>query len=426
MGENGEQGQASGEYVALIAVAGCVLLALVALTSGGLGSHVLGGLQRGLCAVTGRVCAVRVAERDRLAPCPLERRISEEKLSETIASVKLGSSGTLTAVRSSDGRVVVTLADGSLAGAEIGVGARLLLGRSLGADAKAGAALAWGSGRSWQFPDAASAARFVASYGDKATMRGKLADEVRSACSLLCDALGWRPHPQLPPPDEIHVEGGAMATLTGAFGIGAEGDASALLGRRVARDGETTWYLRLGASAGAALRLPGAEAALAGGQRTVLSYRVGADGRPLALGVHLAAEGTGRVALAGGARRGRGSGSGASGAQRGGAVEVEATLDLADPANRAAAAGVLAALRDGSEGLERAGALGRRLAQHGQVDVRRYAMETGGTKVGATVALGLSIGGAFERTTKGLRLVAATTRLPGLPFLPRDDCRPAA
>jgi hypothetical protein len=31
----------------------------------------------------------------------------------------------------------------------------------------------------------------------------------------------------------------------------------------------------------------------------------------------------------------------------------------------------------------------------------------------------------FEQTRKGMRLLSAETRLPGLPFLPRDDCRAA-
>ena len=39
--------------------------------------------------------------------------------------------------------------------------------------------------------------------------------------------------------------------------------------------------------------------------------------------------------------------------------------------------------------------------------------------------LGGKLGGAFARTHDGMRLLTAETRLPGLPFLPRDDCRPA-
>ena len=439
--ERHEAGQATNEYVALLAVVAAVMAGLVGLSAGGLGAHVLAGMQRGLCAVTGAGCrTAAVAERDRLAACPLERRLREERLSETIASVKLSSSGTLTAVRGSDGRVTVTLADGSGAGVETGAGAWVALGRAVGADAKAGAGLVWGSGRSWTFPDEASAQRFVARYGDKATMRGKLVDEVRGLCSFLCDAVGWRPHPQLPEPDETHVEGGAAATLAEAFGGHAGGEAGLVLGRRVRRDGETTWYVRLNAKAAAELSLPGAELVATGGAQAMLSYRLDRGGRPLALGVHLVGEGSGRAALAGAVRRGKVDGGGKAGETRGTVVELDATLDLGDDGDRAAAGGLLAALggvvpavpggvvgvADAVAEVRRSAAdLGARIAARAQVDVRRYALSADTSRYGGAVALGLKLGGAFERSAKGLRLVDARTRLPGLPFLARDDCRDA-
>lgn len=422
--ERGETGQAANEYVALLALVACALTAIAGLTAGGLGGQVLAGIQRGICAVTGSTCTRLAAERDRLAACPLERRVSEEKLSETLASVKLGSSGTLTAVRRSDGTVVVTLADGSSAGAEGGAGAWVALGRRVGEEATAGASLVWSSGRSWTFPDEAGAQRFVARFGDKATIRGKLVDDVRAACSFLCDALGWRPHEQLPEPDEVHAEGGAMATLSGAFGLGAGGEASAVVGRRVRRDGETTWYLRLSGKAIGQLALPGAEVVAAGAGQALVSYRLDAAGRPLSLGVHLAGDGSGRAGLAGQGRRGAGSGSGKAGLNRGGAVELDATLDLGDPADRAAAAGLLDALRRDPRSVPaHAAELGARFATRGQIDLRRYDLSSGGSQIGGALALGIKIGASFERSARGLRLVSATTRLPGLPFLARDDCR---
>lgn len=424
-GRDGERGQAASEYVALLALVAVVFLGLVGLTSGGVAGHVLAGLQRGLCTVAPGPCPREVVPRADLAPCLLERSIREERAGETIAVVRLGSSGTLTATRASDGRVTVTLADGSTVGVEIGVGARLLVGGESGAESKAGAGLTWGSGRSWTFADAEGARRFVERYGDKATIRGKLLDGVRSRCSLLCDALGWRPHPRLPPPDEVHEEGGATGTLTASLGLGgrtstAGGEAAAVLGRRRARDGETTWYVRLGGAASAKLRLPAG--ALAGGEggRAVLSYRLDRAGRPLALGVHLAGEESASAALAGDGKRARAS----SGGGRGNVVELEAGLDLTEPANRAVAAELLDAVTgDLASAPERASALAALIARDGQIDVRRYALRTSATQFGASVSLGISLGGSFERTTKGLRLVEAQTRLPGLPFLPRDDCR---
>ncbi|MCW2952350.1 MAG: hypothetical protein JWQ48_1520 [Conexibacter sp.] len=432
------QGQASAEYVALLAIVAVVLLAAVALSSGGLGGQVLAGLQRGLCSIAPMPCPhahAAAAEADALDPCELERNVREEALSETIASVKLGTSGRLTAVRTSDGRVKVTLTDGSTLGGEFGAGAHVGLGtRQLGGGLKGSLGVTWSSGRSWTFPDVAAAQRFVARYGDKATIGGKLVDEVRSACSFLCDAVGWRPHPQLPPPDEEHVEGGALATLSGALGLGGnplelKGGAQAVLGRDRTRDGATTWLVRLDAAVAAKLELPVAELRGGVGGEAVLAYALDAHGQPSTLTVTLAGEAGGGATAKGGARaKGGHNGEGSADASRGAVVEVSATLDLHDPANRAAAAALVDTLgRDPQlpSVVRRAGELGARIAGHGQIDVRSYALDGSATGVDAELAAGITIGGAFERTRRGLRLLAATTRLPGLPFLPRDDCRDA-
>jgi hypothetical protein len=420
-------GQATSEYVALVALVAVVLVLAAGLTSGGIGGRVLAGMQRALCHVMGGGCPRVAPPAADLAPCPLERSLRVERLSETIAVVRLGTSGTLSAVRSSDGRVAVTLANGSTAGGEIGAGVRLKLrDRPLGGAATGGLAATWTSGRSWTFPDAAAARDFVSRYGSKETIGGKLIDEIRSRCSLLCDAIGWRPHPQLPPPDELDEEGGATASLGASLGLpGRSGSASAtataVLGRRIERDGATTWYLRADAATTAGLHLPAAALAGDAAGEAVLSYGLDAHGRPLALGVHLAGR-AGATATAGNARGAHVDG------QRAAVVELDATLDLREPENRAAAAALLDALGDPARlgaAPRRAAALGRRIAQRAQIDVRTYALRerTGG--IGATVGLGVELGGAFERTTQGLRLLSAQTRLPGLPFLPRDDCRDA-
>ena len=60
-----------------------------------------------------------------------------------------------------------------------------------------------------------AARRFVATYGRKATIGGRLLDGVRSRCSLLCDALGWRPHARLPEPDVTFAEAGPTVDADG-------------------------------------------------------------------------------------------------------------------------------------------------------------------------------------------------------------------
>ncbi len=412
-------GQATSEYVALVALVAVVLALAAGLTSGGLGSHVLAGLQRGLCRVAGTPCPRAIVPRADLAPCPLLRSDRIERLSETIAALRLGTSTTLAAARGSDGRVTITLANGSDVGAELGVGVRLGLGRSsLGGRAQGSIAATWTSGRSWTLPGDAAARRFVATYGAKGTIGGRFVDELRSRCSLLCDALGWDPHAQLPEPDETYEEGGESAVLSAAFGLAGEAGATfaGLLGRRVARDGATTWYVRL--DEGGSARL--GPLALAGSGGATLSYTLDAAGRPATLAIQRVGElGAGLHALAH-----DGSANASADARLARLVELDATLDLREPANRAVAGALLDGLHERrllAGGLD---ALAARIAARGQLDRRTYAVARSASALGATLGLGVELGGGFERTTSGLRLLSAETRLPGLPFLPRDDCRP--
>jgi hypothetical protein len=419
--------------VAVLAVVAVAIAAAAGITASGIGGSVLQGMQRGLCAVAPGPCPTLVVVRDDLAPCPVRRESRKERLGETIAVVELGSSGTLSAVRRSDGTVTVTLADGSDVGAVFKLGGKVAIGRAVGALRRAGVGVAWSSGSSWELPSEAAAQDFVARFGDKATIKGKLVDEVRSRCSLLCDALGWRPHEQLPEPDATFEEGGPTAKLEAAFGLGergAEGTAhvGGLLGRRVARDGSTRWYVALSGNAAGQLKLPASGVDGIAGGEAVVSYELDRDGRPRSLAISVAGEAGGRAGARGVVRSGGAVRSGAGGlAERlGGMVELEATLDLTDPANLAAAADLLDTLRrPGDYGRlpARVGALGTRIADDGQIDVRAYRQRTTSSEYGAALALGVALDGSFERSTSGLDLVAAFTRLPGLPFLVRDDCR---
>ncbi|HMJ01508.1 MAG TPA: hypothetical protein VK506_01130 [Conexibacter sp.] len=421
------RGQAATEYIALIALVSVALALAAGITSGGVGGQVLAGLQRGLCHVAPTDCPRPEPPRADLAACPLEHRRHGEELAVTFAVVRLGTSGTLSATRMSDGRVTVTLAHGNDVEGDTGLGARLRLGsRHHGGGARAHAGVSWTSGRAWTFAGDAAARRFMDTYGRKATIGGQLLDGVRSRCSVLCDAIGWRPHEELPEPDEIFAEGGLTATLTASIGaddsVGV--DATALLGRRERRDGARTWYLRLSSAATAALELTGSELTGGAAGDAVLSYEVDPEGRPRTLGVTLAGELHGRMDAAralGPARASLAAGGGA-------VVELEATLDLREPAVRGPAARLLAALTDQSSltlVLQRARALGAVIARRAQIDRRTFAATHAATGIGAGAALGAKLDGGVERTIDGLRLLAAETRLPGLPFLPRDDCRPA-
>lgn len=420
----GERGQAASEYVALVMLVAVVLALAAGITSGGVGGQVLAGLQRGICRVALTPCPRPQPPQADLEPCPLERSVRGEELAVTIMVVRLGTSGTLTAVRSSDGRVTVSLAHGNRVGADTGLGARVRLGRrSLGGALTTSTSVSWTSGRAWTFADERTARRFAEAFARKATIGGQLLDGVRSRCSVLCDALGWRPHAPLPPPDEVFAEAGPAASLRASLGADATlvADASALLGRRLRRDGRRTWYLRLGADATAALALPAQLTAGLGGD-AVLAYELDADDRPLALRLSSAGELRGRAAVEqvlGTARATQAAGAGV-------VVELDATLDLRDRANRRAAVSLLQSLTDPHAPAllpSRARELGRQIARRAQVDRRVFSAIRTASGIGAGVARGPTFDAGVERTTDGLRLLGAETRLPGLPFLPRDDCR---
>jgi hypothetical protein len=415
-------GQATSEYVALVALVAVVLALAAGLTSGGVGGQVLAGMQRGLCRVADVRCPAPARARDTLDPCPVERTTSAESLTGAFEVVMLGGGATLTAVRMSDGRVQLTLANVATVGGELGLG--FSIGRRHGATAGVSIGRRFAPGRSWTLPNAAAARAFVERYGAQATVAGKAVDVVRSGCSILCDAIGWRPHAALPPADETTIDRGLSGRLDGALGIaGLEASSGRLLGARLQRDGGSTWYLGFDAAAGAAL-LSSAGFGVEGQHQTVVSFTLDRRQRPLQLAVETVASdaSSGTLQAAGGRTSVRVDGAVAH------VRELKATLDLHDERNRAAAVAFRAALDDQLTAVRlrrSAAALGERIARAGVVDRRTYALSSAATEIGGKLVLGAQLGGSFERTREGMRLLSAETRLPGLPFLPRDDCRPA-
>jgi hypothetical protein len=417
------RGQATSEYVALVALVAVVLALAGGLTSGGVAGQVLAGLQAGLCQVAGAACDRPAPADADLAPCPLERTTRRESLDGAFELVRLGGGGTLTTERDSDGRVTVTLASDVSAGAAVGIGSKLSLGGSYGAEATVRLASSDTLGRSWDLPDAATARAFVARYGSKATLAGKAVDAARSGCSILCDAIGWRPHAELPPPDEVTIGRGAAGSLVGSLGAASVGtSAGTMLGAQLRRDGSSTWFMQLDAAAGAELGL-GAGTLGAGSQRqTVVGFTLDARRRPTQLALRTLAT----TGAAGGVGAAAGRTTAALRGERAQAFELDGTLDLHDARNRAAAEAFVRALRHprALAALQRAAAaLSERIERTGVVDRRVYELSGSAFELGAAVALGARLGGAFAHTREGMRLLSAETRLPGLPFLPRDDCR---
>ncbi len=414
------RGQATTEYMALVALVAVVLALAAGLTSGGVGGQVLAGLQRGVCAVSGAICPRPEPPGPDLAPCPVERTTRSESLDGAFDVVRLGKRGTLAAVRTSDGRVTITLADGASGGVGLMFGVELGGGeRRIDATAEISARVE--SGRSWTLPSQAAADAFIGRYGAKATIGGQAVDLLRSGCSILCDAVGWRPHPKLPSPDEQYVGGGAVARLQASLRPATlKSSAGALLGARRRRDGGSTWFLQLDVDAALDVALGAARVRPNGQRQAVVSYTLDPHGRPVQLVVHTVGRGGARAALR--ATRDGGDGGGQV------VTELDATLDLRDARNAVAAQAFVAALRDPlatGRLLRAAAAVRERIAQTGAVDRRTYALTSSRVELGAEGGVGVQLGADFEHMHEGMRLLSAETRLPGLPFLPRDDCRAA-
>jgi len=416
-------GQATSEYAALVALVASVLALAGGLTSGGAGGAVLAGLQRGLCQVADVRCPQPRRPRDELDPCPLERTTSAESLAGAFELLRLGGGRSLTAVRTSDGRVQIALADVETVGGVIGLGWSIGVGARHGATATAEIERRFAPGRSWMLPNAAAARAFLKRYGAKATVTGRALDAVRSGCSILCDAIGWRPHAALPPADEVSIDRGLSGRLGGTLGVaGAELSDSRMLGARLRRDGGSTWYLGFDATVGAAL-MDAAGLGFERADQAVVSFALDARRRPVELSVQTVRSDATLATL----RAGRRVSARADGAAAY-VTESSATLDLRDRRNLAAAVALrrtLAGRLDPARLLRSAAAVGKLIAREGVVDRRTYALSGSSTAIGGTVVLGAQLGGGFERTREGMRLISAQTRLPGLPFLPRDDCRPA-
>ena len=239
-------GQASAEYVALLAVVCAVVAGAAAVGSvPPIAAQVASAVKHGICLVAGGICTPREARAAGLAPCLVHARAERERLGGRVLVVKLGRGDSLLVQRRSDGSASVSFADGGSVGASVGLGLQLP-GR--GGNVRGGAGLQFTAGRTWEFPTYAAAARFVRRWGRTETLTG----EVRGL-------LPGGDHP--PPPDSTYKEGGAYgefaAAMRGLPGVGAEarGEVGAVLGRRVARDGRVTWYHRVDAETAGRLGL---------------------------------------------------------------------------------------------------------------------------------------------------------------------------
>ena len=351
-------------------------------------------IRKAFCLVSGGDCFARGGSR----PCVVGSRSELTEHRVKLALVRLRDGRTVLVESLSDGtrRVSVTQATGAGAGLALG-GKAHLFGRGFDAQAEVEAAASVGYARTFVVPDAAAAKRLVERLDEEdVPVGGALPGLVRFA-------RGGGPGGEVERTALVTSHGEAETALKGlglgpAVAVLRQAAGSVRIDRR---SGDVGVGLKLGGETLASLGALVAQ----GGAGSVSSWRAelvfDARRRPRELVLVGAAGIHGEAKLM--------TGDVAGGDLR----EVQARLDLADPAARALVDRVVG----GDLGATRA--LARRLADRARIDVRHFATERDERWLGGEAA---GIGAERYEQTESMRLVAAEGREPGLGWSRRLDC----
>ena len=382
-------GQGSLEYVGLLAlVAAALAVAAPAAGLAGVPAELSRVVRTGVCIVGGDVCRASDAAAAGLRPCTVSDRRRGGGAAVTVLSLKVGGGHEWLVARRSDGSVSVTKVGSDELGASGGLGYEL---GPLKAGVEGEAAMKVAAGVGWEFPDAASAGRFLkaAHHGlSGATARWPAAWRSGEAGLALS---GWA---------------GLGAVLTGEDGTSLDGPSAGIevstasaFGARIG-PGSTTLYLRTET-----------EGAHTTGVLDGL-LDVGSIGPLLA---EYTRDRSGPRELAFRATT--------QGAREGRVVETVARLDLRIHSNREVAArllrhrapwppSVFADLR----------AAVAHAVRFGTVERSVYAVEDGSKSLEVAGRLGLELGLEAEYAKVDRRLVEASARTAGSQVRAREDC----
>lgn len=405
------RGQSTIEYLAL------VLLAVTLLVAGAAGLHATGIAEALVAQIRIAICRAGGDDcRTAPEPCVVTSTTTLDDMSLRVAVLRLRGGRTLLRERRSDGSERVTLVSrggggvGLGLGADIGVGTWVLGGRLDGT-----VELRGGRGRVWTLPSHARA---------DALVRALAAGPVRRARGRSPRARGGSP---LPEPDAVVGDRGLATSVSGALErVGLSLDAEDLFTTRTdRRTGERTLVIRRRTEALGSLGLAGPLGAEGGARRDErAALVVDRGGRPLRLVVAGVRRAQGGLQLPGPLR----SLVARSGLplRRGRVVETERRLDLADPANLAAAGAYIRALRDPALRLGAAvvvsGTLRARLDAAGETRLRVYDLDVRHSGAHGGIDAGVGLGGGYEHAVERLRLVGAAERDGGGRWREREDC----
>ena len=394
------RGQASVDYVALVALVALVLGAAAAVAAAtGIGESVVAAMRRALCVATGGSCGAHscvVASR---------REVSSGEFDVGVARV--GTEETILREERADGTVALTLIRARAGGPQTGIGAQAQLGIgehefAVGAEARLALLARAGSGETYVVASRQAA--------EELEQRLRLSVLARKPETTIDNPVGGlpdmsRPRPRLPAADQTFHEHGAAISLEGGVRVaavhaGLRVGGQDIAGERVdARTGRRTVYLR---RVGELSIGPGAVAL----GRELYAVTVDGDGRPLDLQV-LSAVQLGAGAQVPAALRNLLSGAGMP-LSHGRLVEVDRHLDLRDPESLAVATAFLGSLvGSGSDGAGAALDLRRRLDLVGTTQARLYATSESTRGIGGHLSGGLRVGGSVGGQVWMARLVAA-------------------
>ncbi len=399
-----ERGQATVDYVAIVAVLAIVFgaaLASAAVGAPGIVNAVAGQFRHALCLVGGGRCPEW-----RSKPCSVATTRDASHVAVTVVLLRFDRDTYVLRERMSDGTVRLTVAKTRGLGLESGFGggARITIrGRAIGA-----------------VDEARVAAQLVGTTG-----KTYVAQDERQADALMrAIRAGVAPSE----PREEFKQGGVRALGnvgigSSAAGLALEGLAGTMIGyRRDRSSGNVTLTLDAGRNGWGALSVGLAGPAGAVNGSATFGLTLDRERRPIALSVSATGSGSLGAMLPLRAtstlREATARAGGFSGSLRGRRWELGARLDLRDPV----AAAAWARFRRGPASAGAIGALGAAIGDQAQLDVRTY--RTAGTSGGggAGIALGVRLGVDLEHADDRSTLIAAASRPPAGLWEPRIDC----
>ena len=383
-----QRGQATIDYVAIVAVVALLLVAAgasVGIGAPGIANAVLGQVRHALCIVTGDRC-----EAVQPRPCPVASRRDGHDLAVNVAVLSGGGDRYVLREKLSDGTVRLTVAKHTRAGLAAGLGLKGKLkfkDKELETvdEAVAGAEGLWGGGRV-----------FMAGGDEQA-------DEIVRAV---------RADERLPEPAQVFHEGGVRTF--GRLGLGAliagagiSLDSDAVIGvRRDRASGATTFYLNYGGSATALASVLMNGKGITGDTQVVVGLTLDKQGRQAELSLSGAmSEEDGET------RPGR---NGLKGSRK----EFTATVDLGD-------SGVAAAWKAYRDHLTNTAAIAlfaEQLRQRARLDVREYDTSTTSKVTGGGLGVVLRLAAETTDSVQLARLRSASTRPAGGVWERRLDC----